>query len=238
MTRRRHLVGLLGTLYLVGISLAGRGADRRAGGGLPERVRARQLVHPRHQPGGGQPRRRAQHRARAVRPRRLRARSPRIGRSILAASLTLAIMTLPVIIASTQARRWRRCRCRSARPAGTWAPRAGRPSARIVLPNSISGILTGVILQGQPRRRRDGARSCSPARSSSRRSREGDLFPYGLTRPVHGAVDAPVHARDPGDRTCRRRCPTPPRWCCSARCCWSTPPRSRCACYLRSRKKW
>jgi phosphate transport system permease protein len=70
----------------------------------------------------------------------------RFGRSILAASLTLAIMTLPVIIASTKealasvpisfreacwnvgATRWQTIR-------------------GIVLPNSISGILTGVILQ-------------------------------------------------------------------------------------------
>jgi phosphate transport system permease protein len=69
-----------------------------------------------------------------------------IGRSILAASLTLAIMTLPVIIASTKealgsvpmafreacwnvgATRWQTIRS-------------------TVLPNSISGILTGVILQ-------------------------------------------------------------------------------------------
>jgi len=69
-----------------------------------------------------------------------------IGRSILAASLTLAIMTLPVIIAATKealgsvpmafreacwnmgATRWQTIR-------------------RIVLPNSISGILTGIILQ-------------------------------------------------------------------------------------------
>jgi phosphate transport system permease protein len=70
----------------------------------------------------------------------------RFGRSVLAASLTLAIMTLPVIIASTKealasvplsfrdacfnmgATRWQTIR-------------------HIVLPNSVSGILTGVILQ-------------------------------------------------------------------------------------------
>ena len=70
----------------------------------------------------------------------------RLGYSILAASLTLAIMTLPVIIASTRealasvpmsfreacwnvgATRWQTIRA-------------------VVLPNSISGILTGVILQ-------------------------------------------------------------------------------------------
>jgi phosphate transport system permease protein len=69
-----------------------------------------------------------------------------MGRSILAASLTLAIMTLPVVIASTKealasvpmsfreacwnvgATRWQTIR-------------------GIVLPNSITGILTGVILQ-------------------------------------------------------------------------------------------
>ncbi|HPA16523.1 MAG TPA: phosphate ABC transporter permease PstA [Verrucomicrobiae bacterium] len=70
----------------------------------------------------------------------------RLGYSILSASLTLAIMTLPVIIASTRealasvpmsfreacwnvgATRWQTIRA-------------------VVLPNSISGILTGVILQ-------------------------------------------------------------------------------------------
>jgi phosphate transport system permease protein len=69
-----------------------------------------------------------------------------IGKSILAASLTLAIMTMPVIIASTKealasvpmsfreacwnvgATRWQTIR-------------------HVVLPNSVSGILTGVILQ-------------------------------------------------------------------------------------------
>lgn len=69
-----------------------------------------------------------------------------MGRSILAASLTLAIMTLPVIIAATKealasvpmpfreacwnvgATKWQTIRT-------------------IVLPNSISGILTGIILQ-------------------------------------------------------------------------------------------
>jgi phosphate transport system permease protein len=70
----------------------------------------------------------------------------RLGYSILSASLTLAIMTLPVIIASTRealasvpmtfreacwnvgATRWQTIRA-------------------VVLPNSISGILTGIILQ-------------------------------------------------------------------------------------------
>ena len=69
-----------------------------------------------------------------------------LGRSVLAASLTLAVMTLPVIIASTKealsavpmsfrqaswnmgVSRWQTIRC-------------------IVMPNSVSGILTGIILQ-------------------------------------------------------------------------------------------
>jgi len=70
----------------------------------------------------------------------------RLGRSVLAASLTLAIMTLPVIIASTK-------------EALAAVPKAFREACwnvgatrwqtirHIVLPNSTSGILTGVILQ-------------------------------------------------------------------------------------------
>jgi phosphate transport system permease protein len=70
----------------------------------------------------------------------------RLGQSVLAASLTLAVMTLPVIIAST----------REALAAVPWAFREAcwnvgatrwQTIRRIVLPNSISGILTGVILQ-------------------------------------------------------------------------------------------
>jgi phosphate transport system permease protein len=68
------------------------------------------------------------------------------GKSILAASLTLAIMTLPVIIASTK-------EALAAVPLSfreaCWNVGASRWQTirRIVLPNSISGILTGVILQ-------------------------------------------------------------------------------------------
>jgi len=69
-----------------------------------------------------------------------------IGRSILAASLTLAIMTLPVIIASTK-------EALASVPISfreaCWNVGASRWQTirGIVLPNSISGILTGVILQ-------------------------------------------------------------------------------------------
>ncbi len=69
-----------------------------------------------------------------------------LGKSVLAASLTLAIMTLPVIIASTK-------EALAAVPTAfreaCWTVGATRWQTirRIVLPNSISGILTGVILQ-------------------------------------------------------------------------------------------
>jgi phosphate transport system permease protein len=69
-----------------------------------------------------------------------------LGRSILAASLTLAIMTLPVIIASTK-------ESLSAVPMSfreaCWNVGATRWQTirHVVLPNSFSGILTGVILQ-------------------------------------------------------------------------------------------
>jgi phosphate transport system permease protein len=70
----------------------------------------------------------------------------RFGYSILSASLTLAIMTLPVIIAST--REALASVPRSLREA-CWNVGASRWQTirAVVLPNSISGILTGVILQ-------------------------------------------------------------------------------------------
>jgi phosphate transport system permease protein len=69
-----------------------------------------------------------------------------MGRSMLAASCTLAVMTLPVIITSTR-------EALSAVPMSfreaCWNMGATRWQTirTIVLPNSISGVLTGVILQ-------------------------------------------------------------------------------------------
>ena len=69
-----------------------------------------------------------------------------LGTSILSASLTLAIMTLPVIIASTK-------EALSAVPMSfreaCWNVGASRWQTiwHVVLPNSIAGILTGIILQ-------------------------------------------------------------------------------------------
>jgi len=69
-----------------------------------------------------------------------------MGRSVMAASSTLAVMTLPVIITST--REALSAVPRSFREA-CWNMGASRWQTirTIVLPNSISGILTGVILQ-------------------------------------------------------------------------------------------
>lgn len=70
----------------------------------------------------------------------------RFGTSILAASLTLAIMTLPVVIVST--RESLRAVPMAFREA-CWNMGATRWQTirRIVLPNAVSGILTGVILE-------------------------------------------------------------------------------------------
>ncbi len=68
------------------------------------------------------------------------------GTSILAASLTLAVMTLPVVIVST--RESLQAVPRAFREA-SWSMGATRWQTirHIVLPNSVSGILTGVILE-------------------------------------------------------------------------------------------
>ena len=102
----------------------------------------------------------------------------RIGKSILAASLTLAVMTLPVIIASTRealqsvpmpfreacwnvgATRWQTIR-------------------HVVLPNSVGGILTGVILQVS-RAAGETAPIMFTGAVFYKAIREGDLFAYGL----------------------------------------------------------
>lgn len=102
----------------------------------------------------------------------------RMGRSILAASLTLAIMTLPVIIASTK-------------EALAAVPKAFREACwnvgatrwqtirHIVLPNSISGILTGIILQVSR-----AAGETAPVMFTGavffKAIKEGDLFAYNL----------------------------------------------------------
>jgi len=87
------------------------------------------------------------------------------GTSILAASLTLAIMTLPVVIVSTlQSLQSVPHAFREA----CWNMGATRWQTirKVVLPNAISGILTGIILEVSAPPARP-PRSCSPVRCSS-----------------------------------------------------------------------
>jgi len=101
-----------------------------------------------------------------------------MGRSILAASLTLAIMTMPVIIASTK-------EALSSVPIqfreACWNVGASRWQTiwSIVLPNSISGILTGVILQVS-RTAGETAPIMFTGAVFYRKIAEGDIFAYGI----------------------------------------------------------
>ncbi len=101
-----------------------------------------------------------------------------MGRSIIAASLTLAIMTLPVIIASTK-------EALSAVPISfreaCWNVGASRWQTirHIVLPNSISGILTGVILQVS-RTAGETAPIMFTGAVFFKKISEGNLFAYNL----------------------------------------------------------
>ncbi len=101
-----------------------------------------------------------------------------LGESILAASLTLAIMTLPVIIASTtEALKAVPMSFREA----CWNLGATRWQTirRIVLPNSISGILTGVILQVS-RAAGETAPIMFTGAVFYKAIAEGDLFAYNI----------------------------------------------------------
>jgi phosphate transport system permease protein len=102
----------------------------------------------------------------------------RLGYSILSAALTLAIMTLPVIIAST---REALASVPMAFREACWNVGATRWQTirAVVLPNSISGILTGVILQVSR-----AAGETAPVMFTGavffKSVERGDLFPYGI----------------------------------------------------------
>lgn len=102
----------------------------------------------------------------------------RFGYSILSAALTLAIMTLPVIIAST---REALASVPMAFREACWNVGATRWQTirAVVLPNSISGILTGVILQVSR-----AAGETAPVMFTGavfyKSVERGELFPYGL----------------------------------------------------------
>jgi phosphate transport system permease protein len=102
----------------------------------------------------------------------------RFGCSIISASLTLAIMTCPVIIAST--REALASVPRSFREA-CWNVGATRWQTirAVVLPNSISGILTGVILQVS-RAAGETAPIMFTGAVFFKAVQKGDLFPYSL----------------------------------------------------------
>lgn len=103
----------------------------------------------------------------------------KLGYSVLAASLTLSIMTLPVIIASTR-------EALSSVPMpfreACWNVGATRWQTikAVVLPNSISGILTGIILQVSR-----AAGETAPVMFTGavffKAVQRGELFPYNLT---------------------------------------------------------
>jgi phosphate transport system permease protein len=102
----------------------------------------------------------------------------RLGYSILSAALTLAIMTLPVIIAST---REALASVPMAFREACWNVGATRWQTirAVVLPNSISGILTGVILQVSR-----AAGETAPVMFTGavffKSVERGELFPYGI----------------------------------------------------------
>jgi phosphate transport system permease protein len=100
------------------------------------------------------------------------------GYSILAASLTLAIMTMPVIITAT--REALNSVPFSFREA-CWNVGATRwqTTRGVVLPNSISGILTGVILEVS-RTAGETAPIMFTGAVFYKAVQRGDLFPYGL----------------------------------------------------------
>jgi phosphate transport system permease protein len=101
-----------------------------------------------------------------------------LGYSILSASLTLAIMTLPVIIAST---REALASVPMAFREACWNVGATRWQTirAVVLPNSISGILTGVILQVS-RAAGETAPIMFTGAVFFKSVERGELFPYGL----------------------------------------------------------
>ena len=101
-----------------------------------------------------------------------------LGKSILAASLTLAIMTLPVIIASTKEAL---ASVPMAFREACWNVGATRWQTiwNVVLPNSISGILTGVILQVS-RAAGETAPIMFTGAVFFKAIKEGQLFAYGL----------------------------------------------------------
>ena len=119
-----------------------------------------------------------------------------IGASILAASLTLAVMTLPVVIVAT--RESLQAVPQAFREA-CWNMGATRWQTirKVVLPNSISGILTGVILEVSRT-----AGETAPIMFTGAAAFVAFL-PVQRVRPDDGHVLPSVLHRDPADRRAR-----------------------------------
>ena len=136
----------------------------------------------------------------------------RFGTSILAGSLTLAIMTLPVIISTAEeALRAvpQEFRTVSASLGGTrW-----QGIRTIVLPQALPGIITGRHPRSPARRRRDRADPLHGRRVLPARACRGLRW----TRPWPCPTTCTSSARR--CRACRCPSSTAPRWSCSASCC-------------------
>ena len=124
-----------------------------------------------------------------------------MGESVLAASCTLAVMTLPVIITSTK-------EALASVPMSfreaCWNMGASRWQTirTIVLPNSISGILTGVILQVSR-----AAGETAPILFTGAayfvnvpNKGLGYFFPYAARQELHGPVVPPARRAHAGQR--------------------------------------
>ena len=142
-----------------------------------------------------------------------------LGESILAASLTLAIMTLPVIIASTtEALKAVPMSFREA----CWNLGTTRwQTIRLLyLPNSISGILTGVILQVSR-----AAGETAPIMFTGAvfiKILQRETFRLQYNRTVHGTLATPLYDFNTGSGRCGRRsvrdCSCPCRQCLTRQC--------------------
>ena len=145
-------------------------------------------------------------------------------------------MTLPVIIAST---REALASVPMAFREACWNVGATRWQTirAVVLPNSISGILTGVILQ-VIRAAGETAPIMFTGAVFFKAVERGDLFPYGLSDQCMAlsmhlytlATQVPERARS--------RCRTPPRWCCSGSVLLVNATAIALRVFLRARKKW
>ena len=145
-------LGVVTAVYLTEYARAGRAAAAgRPGGQQPRRGAVDRLRHVRARLLRLQRRRR--HRPAASSPTRLP--TPTFGTGgILWASLTLALLTVPVVVVATAEGLLSVPRSRSATVARALGATRWQTLRRVVLPAAMPGILTGADPRRQPRRRR------------------------------------------------------------------------------------